>query len=102
MPKSNKIHKSLYKPVLFVGCERLPFTLVTVFLGFVLLQYQSIGVIFSVLVLYLLSVALIRRVNQYDSQFFLCVYRFLLYYQDYYPVHAFYPGLIDKPQSKFF
>ncbi|MCE2706538.1 MAG: VirB3 family type IV secretion system protein [Proteobacteria bacterium] len=101
MPKLNTIHKSLYMPVLFVGCERLPFTIITMIGAMILMQYQNLWAILGVLFLYLIGVALIRRVNKDDAQFFMCLYRWLRYYQDYYPVHAFYPGRVDKPKNNF-
>jgi type IV secretory pathway TrbD component len=91
------IHRSLYKPLLFVGCERLPFTLIVVIGGAVIMAYMSLFVTLSVLVFYLVSIILIRRVNESDPQYFRCLYRYLRYYQDYYPSSEFYPGVPDCP-----
>lgn len=86
------IHKSLYRPVLFVGCERIPFVIVTSIDGVVLMSYQSIMVALIVFASYLILIGLIRRVNVSDPQFFLCLYRYIRHYQDYYPANEFYPG----------
>lgn len=99
MQITNKIHKSLYKPVLFVGCERLPFTLISAMGGIILMQYQNIYSIVLVFIFYVWSVALIRRVNLNDSQFFMCLVRYIRFYKDYYPANEFYPGVIDNPRS---
>ena len=99
MAKINIIHKSLYKPVLFVGCERLPFTLVTLFCGLIIMEYQSTISILISLFIYLISIIMVRRVNIEDAQFFQCLYRYIRYYSDYYPANAFYPGTKDKIQG---
>lgn len=101
MPRKVIIHKSLYKPVLFVGCERLPFTIVVTIGGVLIMAYQSIYIFGLVLVFYLISIILIRRVNETDPQFFSCLVRYIRYYQDAYPANEFYPGLPDKPYSFF-
>ena len=93
------IYKALNRPILFVGCERLPFTVVTTLCGVILMTYQTLLVATIVLVLYLVFIALIRRVNIEDPQFFRCLYRYARYYQDYYPANEFYPGKVDAPQT---
>ncbi len=95
----NKIHKSLYKPVLFVGCERLPFTLITMIGGIILMQYQNIYSIVIVLIFYIFSIASIRRINVNDPQFFMCLMRYVRYFKDYYSANEFYPGAVDNPRS---
>lgn len=95
------IHRSLYQNVLFVGCERLPFMLVIVIGGVVVMLQPSLLAIIGVIIFYLVMISLIRYINKNDSQYFLCLYRYLRYGQDYYPVHEFYPGRSDKPQSNF-
>lgn len=97
MLRTTLIHRSLYKPLLFVGCERLPFTFIVAIGGAIIMAYLSLWVTIGVLVFYLLSIILIRRVNEIDPQYFRCLYRYLRYYQDYYPVHEFYPGIADQP-----
>jgi type IV secretory pathway TrbD component len=91
------IHCSLYRPLLFVGCERLPFTFIVAVGGTIIMAYMSLIVTLGVLVFYLISIILIRRINQVDPQYFRCLYRYLRYYQDYYPANEFYPGLVDNP-----
>ena len=101
MLRYTQIHRSLYRPLLFVGCERLPFTIIVAIGGAVIMAYQNLWVAAAVLAFYLFSILLIRRVNEEDPQFFRCLYRYLLHYADYYPANEFYPGLVDKPQSNF-
>jgi type IV secretory pathway TrbD component len=95
------IHRALYRPALFVGCERLPFTLVVTLGGILIMAYQTLWITGVVLAFYLVSLVLIRRVNEHDPQFFRCLYRYVRYYKDYYPANAFYPGKADKPLSHF-
>ncbi len=97
MLRTTPIHRSLYKPLLFVGCERLPFTLIVAIGGAVIMAYMSLFVTLAVLVFYLVSMILIRRINETDPQYFRCLYRYLRYYQDYYPANEFYPGIPDQP-----
>lgn len=92
MLTKNPIYQSLYKPVLFVGCERLPFTIIVAFGGVILMNYHSLFVAFLVLIYYSISLVLVRRVNSHDPQFFLCLYRYIRYFEDYYPSNEFYPG----------
>ena len=102
MPRKIPIHRSLYKPLLFVGCERLPFTIVVSIGGVITMAYINFYSIIAVLCFYLISLVLIRRVNEEDAQFFKCLYRYLSKYQDYYPANSFYPGRSDKPESEFY
>ncbi len=92
MLHKNKIYTSLYKPVLFVGCERLPFTLIITFGGLILMSYHSFIAIMLIIIYYLLSIVMIRRVNKTDPQFFLSLYRYIRYLDDYYPNHEFFPS----------
>lgn len=96
------IHKSLYKPLLFVGCERLPFTLIVTVGGVIIMAYINLYSIIAVLVFYLISIILVRRVNENDCQFFKCIYRYITEYQDFYASNAFYPGRMIKPKNKFY
>ena len=95
------IHKSLYSPLLFVGCERLVFTAIVTLGGVIIMAYQSILILGCVLAFYLLSIILVRRINEEDPQFFKCLYRYVRYYQDYYPANEFYPGKSDISYSHF-
>lgn len=101
MQRKLTIHRSLCKPILFVGCERLPFTLIVTIGGVLIMAYQSLLIMGLVLIFYISSIILIRRINEEDPQFFKCLYRYLRYYTDYYPNNAMYPGKPDRPQSHF-
>lgn len=101
MARKITIHKSLYRPPLFVGCERLPFTLTVTIGGVMIMAYQSFFVCICVFVYYLVTIMLIRRVNENDPQYFLCLMRYVLHYRDYYPSNEFYPGKPDIPYSFF-
>lgn len=92
MKRKIVIHKSLYRPILFVGCERLPFTIVVTIGGVLIMAYQTILILVFVLIFYCLSLILIRKVNEHDPQFFMCMARFLRYSNDYYKASEFYPG----------
>ncbi|MCX8514038.1 MAG: VirB3 family type IV secretion system protein [Burkholderiales bacterium] len=93
------IHKSLYKPILFVGCERAPFTIIITICGVFMMLFPSFIMFIAVIIFYMLSLIGIRKINEADSQFFQCLYRYVRFYQDYYPANAFYPGRVDKPKS---
>ena len=101
MARKMIIYKSLYRPPLFVGCERLPFTLVVAIGGVMIMAYQSLWVSIAVFLYYLVAIMLIRRVNETDPQYFLCLTRYVLHYRDYYPSHEFYPGKPDIPYTFF-
>ena len=92
MLKSNIIHKSLYRPNLFVGCERLPFTILIIICGTLIMTYQNLYNFCFTFFFYLTCVIFIRRINEYDQQFFECMTRYIFYYQEYYPANASYPG----------
>lgn len=96
MLKQNTIHKSLYKPIMFLGCERLPFTALTLICGVIILQFQSLIAIILSFMLYLGGVIIIRKINTEDSQFFRSLYRNIRYFNDYYSANAFYPGRKNK------
>lgn len=95
------IHRSLYKPILFVGCERLPFIVVITIGGVLIMAYQTLWMVGVVLAFYLASLIWIRRANEVDPQFFRCLYRYVRHYADYYPANEFYPGRVDFPYSHF-
>ena len=97
--RTTSINKSLYKPILFVGCERLPFTLIILIGGVVIMAYQSLIVCAAVLVFYFMGISLIRKVNKDDPQYFRCLWRYIQFYQDYYPANAFYPGKPDPAKK---
>lgn len=101
MLSATPIYRSLYKPLLFVGCERLPFTFIVAIGGGIIMAYQTAYTIVAIFIFYTSCIILIRRVNNSDPQFFQCLYRYLVYFQDYYPVHGFYPGRVERPRSYF-
>lgn len=99
MLKKTRVYQSLYKPVLFVGCERLPFTVIVAIGGIILMNYHSLLIAVLVFIFYCTSILLIRRVNTEDPQFFLCLYRNIRYFVEYYPANEFYPGKNSKFQQ---
>lgn len=101
MQRRIAIHRSLYQPVLFVGCERLPFTVVATIGGVILMAYTNLYAVAFVLGFYLVSIMFIRKVNEIDTQFFKCLYRYVRDFNDYYPANAFYPGRACIPKSHF-
>jgi len=95
--RTNAIHRSLYKPILFVGCERLPFIIITTICGVLIMAYQTLLICGISLLIYFIIVSLIRRVNKVDPQYFKCLWRYIRFFNDYYPANEFYPGKMDKP-----
>ena len=96
MRNQTKIHIYLYKPLLFMGCERLPFTFITLLSGLVIIEIPSLVTFIFTFGFYLVVVNIVRNINKTDPQFFHSMYRYLVYLQDYYPVHAFYSGNYSK------
>ena len=92
MLNKNIIHKSLYRPNLFVGCERLPFTILIVICGVLIIANQNIITFIITAIFYLVSIVLIRKINESDAQFFECIVRYIINYKEFYPSNAFYPG----------
>ncbi len=90
MRRQTKIHISLYKPVLFVSCERLPFTLITLICSLFIIQMPCLLTFTLVIIFYTIAISIIRNINKHDPQFFYCMYRYMSYLNNYYPVHAFY------------
>ena len=99
MKEPTPIHKSLYRPILFVGCERLPFTIVITIGGIIIMSYQNLIVSGCVFVYYIIAISWIRRVNNEDPQYFMCLWRYARYSQDFYPANSLYPGKPYKSKS---
>lgn len=99
MRKQTKIHRSLYKPLLFVGCERLPFTLITLICGLLIIQIPAVLTFVLVMMFYMVAITIVRNINKNDPQFFYCMYRYMFYLNDYYTVHSFYSPYKAKSSS---
>jgi type IV secretory pathway TrbD component len=97
MRKQTKIHRALYKPLLFVGCERLPFTVITLICGLLIIQIPVLLTFILVSIFYMVAIALVRNINKTDPQFFYCMYRYLFYLADYYTVNGFYSSYKLRP-----
>lgn len=91
------LHRSLWKPILVMGCERPPF--IIIMMSSLLLvvqgsfQVKIIGIIFFVVM-----VAIMAFLTSKDPYFFKILFRYL-HYQDYYPSSAMWPGKIDCPKN---
>lgn len=96
MLKKTIIHKSLYRPNLFVGCELMPFTILILVCGILVIVNQNIITFCLTFIFYLLNIIFIRKINESDAQFFECITRYILNYQEFYPSNAFYPGKNEK------
>ncbi len=84
-----------------MGCERLIFTVIVSLGGVAIMAYPTLFIVIGVLIFYLISILLVRKINDEDPQFFKCLYRYVRHYQDYYPANEFYPGKPDFVPSHF-
>lgn len=93
-----KLHKSIVKPKLIVGCERIPFMLVFITSLLLLVEgkftVKIIGGVF-----FFVGVGIIAFLNKKDPFFFKVLIRFLKE-QEYYPSSASFPGRPVNPNNK--
>ena len=91
------LHRSLWKPILVMGCERTPF--IIIMMSSLLLvvqgsfQVKIIGVVF-----FAVMTAIMAFLTSKDPFFFKILFRYLRY-QDYYPSSAMWPGKSDYPKN---
>lgn len=92
------LHRSLWKPILVMGCERTPF--IIIMMSSLLLVVQGsfdikiIGVVFFVVM-----TAIMAYLTNKDPFFFKILFRYLRY-QDYYPATSMWPGKTDSTANK--
>lgn len=92
------LHRSLWKPILVMGCERAPF--IVIMMSSLLLVVQGsfevkiIGVVF-----FIMMTGIMAFLTNKDPFFFKILFRYLRY-QDYYPATAMWPGKSDYPNNQ--
>lgn len=91
------LHRSLYKPILVMGCERAPF--ITIMMSSLLLIVQGsfevkiIGIVF-----FIAMTGIMAFLTAKDPYFFRVLFRYLRY-QDYYPASAMFPSKSYYPNN---
>ncbi len=81
----NPVHKSLVRPILLGGMERVPLVIVLLVAGlFVLLQTPATVV--SGLLIAVVGIVVLRRIAEWDPEYFHVLYRRLKYGRHYGPV----------------
>lgn len=89
------LERSIWKPVLLMGCERVPFLAVALS-SVALVMEGSLWVKIGGVIYFALAIAVIAWCNSKEPFFFRMCYRYLQY-QDFYPSNALYPGKSDRP-----
>ena len=93
------MHRSIWKPIMFMGCERTPFMIVAISSGLLIMNGGFIGKIVGV-VYFIVAISIIALLNRKDPQFFQILYRYtFLYKQDFYANNALYPSKADRPKN---
>ena len=91
------LYRSIWKPILFMGCERGPFLMVALSSGLLIMEgsfwLKIIGIVYFVVM-----VAIMAYCNSKDPFFFQILYRYLKY-QNFYLNNALHPGSPDKPEN---
>lgn len=89
------LYRSLWKPIMYMGCERTPF-MVVLFSSALLVMQGGLWVKISGVVYFFIMVGIMALVNSRDPFFFQILWRYKSY-QDFYPSNALYPGKKDRP-----
>lgn len=84
------IHRSLWKPILWMGCERAPFMIIMISSALLVVEGGFIVKIVGV-VYFVIMTGLLAYLNNKDPFFFKVLFRYLSY-QDFYPSTAMWPG----------
>ena len=91
------LYRAAWKPTMLVGCERVPFVLVAIVSGILVMEggfwIKVIGAAFFVI-----GVGIMALINSKEPFAFAIGWRYL-FYQDYYASHALYPGKPDRPNN---
>jgi len=91
------MHRSLWKPILFMGCERTPFMIAAISSALLIMNGGMWAKILG-LAYFVIAVALMAIINAKDSQYFQIMWRYVKY-QNYYANNAIYPGKSDCPKN---
>lgn len=91
------MHRSIWKPIMFMGCERTPFMIVAISSALLVMNGGFWGKVLGV-VYFLVAVGIIAFLNAKDPQYFQILFRYTSR-QDFYPNNAPYPGKSDHPKN---
>jgi len=89
------LYRSLWKPIMYMGCERVPF-MVVLFSSALLVMQGGLWVKVGGVVYFFIMVGIMAIVNSRDPFSFKILWRYKSY-QDFYPSNALYPGKKDRP-----
>lgn len=92
-----QIHPGVWKPVLFMGCEKLPFLIVAISSALLIME-GGLWVKIGGVMYFAVTVGAIALVNAREPFFFQIIWRYKSY-QDFYPSNAMYPGKPDNPKN---
>ena len=91
------LHRSLWKPILYLGCERAPFFLIAISSALLIME-GDLWVKIGGAVYFAVMIGIIALITAGDPFRFKILWRYRLY-QDFYPSHAMYPGKPDNPKN---
>lgn len=91
------MYRSLWKPIMFMRCERIPFLAVALSSGLLVME-GGLWVKVGGIVYFAVAIALVGLANSKDSFFFQIIFRYVRY-QDYYPSCALFPGRAERPHN---
>lgn len=91
------LYRGLWKPILFMGCERTPFMLVAITSACLVLEgglwIKVFGIIYFIILIVVMAV-----INSKDPYYFQILWRYKSY-QYFYLNNANYPGKPDNPNN---
>jgi len=91
------LHRSLYKPILVMGCERAPFMIIMLS-SLLLIVQGSFDIKILGIVFFILMTGIMAFLTAKDPYFFKILFRYLRY-QDFYPSTAIWPSKSKHPNN---
>ena len=91
------LYRSVWKPILYLGCERAPFLLIAISSALLIME-GSLWVKIGGIIYFAVMIGIFALINAKDPFIFKILWRYRLY-QDFYPSHAMYPGKADDPKN---
>ena len=91
------LRSAIWKPKLFMGCERVPFLIVVISSGLLIME-GGLWVKIAGVIYFLIMVGIMALVNAKEPFFFQILWRYRSY-QDFYPNNAMYPGRPSKAKN---
>jgi type IV secretory pathway TrbD component len=91
------LHRSLWKPILYMGCERVPFLLIAISSALLIME-GNLWVKIGGFIYFGIMIGITALINNNDPFIFQIMWRYRLY-QNFYPSHALYPGRPDNPKN---